>query len=101
MKTKDLKKIIYSMLKEILEGDSIPKASDYSISEDEFYDIVLLMKNEGYLNPNNVEFFITGGISIEKSINTVTMKGVEFLEDNNYWSKMYKGIKEIKEFLTL
>ena len=101
MKTKDIKKIIYSILKEILEGESIPKASDYGISEDEFYDIVLLMKNEGYLNPKNVEFFITGGIFIEKSINTVTMKGIEFIEDNNSWAKMYKGIKEIKEFLML
>ena len=99
MKAKDIKKIIYSILKEILEGDSIPKAVNYGISEDEFYDIILLMKNEGYLNPDNVEFFITGGIYIEKSIDTVTMKGIKFLDENSSWSKVYKGIKEIKDFL--
>ena len=36
-----------------------------------------------------------------KSIDTVTMKGIEFLEQNNKWSKVYKGIKEFREFLPI
>jgi hypothetical protein len=101
MNSNKIKKIIYSILKEILEGESIPKASDYEITDDQFYEIINLMKNEYYLNPKKVSFFIGGGIHIEKSIDTVTMKGIEFLEQNSKWSKLYKGIKEFRDFLPL
>ena len=98
---RQIKKIIYSILKEILEGDSIPTAKDYGITEEQFFEIISLMKNENYLNPKKVSFFITGGIYIQKSIDTVTMKGIEFLEQNSKWSKLYKGIKEFRDFLPM
>lgn len=100
MNSNKIKKIIYSILKEILEGESIPTAIDYEISDDQFYEIVNLMKNENYLNPKKVQFFIGGGMHIEKSIDTVTMKGIEFLEQNSSWAKFYKGIKEFRKFLS-
>ena len=40
MNSNKIKKIIYSILKEILEGDSIPTASDYEITEDQFFEII-------------------------------------------------------------
>ena len=101
MNSNKIKKIIYSILKEILEGDSIPTASDYEITEYQFFEIINLMKNENYLNPKKVTFFVTGDFHIQKSIDTVTMKGIEFLEQNNKWSKVYKGIKEFREFLPI
>ena len=101
MDSNKIKKIIYSILKEILEGDTIPTAKDYDISDDQFYEIIDMMKNENYLNAKNVSFFIGGGIHIEKAINTVTMKGIEFLEQNSKWAKLYKGIKEFRSFLPL
>lgn len=101
MNSNKLKKIIYSILKEILEGEDVPKAQDYDITENQFFEIIMLMKNEGYLNPKKVSFFIDGSISIIKSIDTITMKGIDFLEENNKWSKIYKGIKEFREFLPI
>lgn len=101
MNSNEIKKIMYSILKEILEGDSIPNASDYEISNEQFYEIISLMKNECYLNPKKVDFFIGGGIHIQKSIDTVTMKGINFLEENSRWSKFYKGIKEFRDFLPI
>lgn len=29
----------------------------------------------------------------------ITTKGKQFLKDNNTWSKLYRGLKEIKEFI--
>ena len=29
------------------------------------------------------------------------MKGIEFLEENSKWSKVYKGIKEFRNFLPI
>lgn len=59
------------------------------------------MKNENYLNPKKVTFFVTRDLHIQKSIDTFTMKGIEFLEQNNIWSKVYKGIKEFRDFLPI
>ncbi len=101
MSSNKIKKIIYSILKEILEGDSIPTANDYDITEQQFIEIIMLMKNENYLNPKKVSIFLDGNIHIVKSIDTVTMKGINFLEENNNWSKFYKGLKEFRDFLPL
>ena len=96
-----VKKIIYSILQEVLEGEGIPTAQDYDITDTEFIGIIKLMKDEGYLNPKNVSFYIGGGIDIKKSIDSVTMKGIEFLEENNKWAKFYKGIKEFSNFIRI
>ena len=45
--------------------------------------------------------YVTGDFHIQKSIDTVTMKGIEFLEQNSKWSKVYKGIKEFRDFLPI
>lgn len=101
MSSNEIKKIIYSMLKEILEGDSVPTEKDYDITKEQFLEIVELMKNEGLINPKKVSFYIGGDIDILKSLSTVTMKGIEFLEENNKWNKLYKGIKEFRNFLPM
>lgn len=98
MNSSNIKKIIYSILKEILEGESIPTEKDYDITKEQFIEIINLMKNEGYLNNKKVDLFITGDVHIQKSIDTVTMKGIDFLEENSKWAKVYKGLKEIKSF---
>lgn len=101
MNSNKLKKIIFSILKEILEGESVPTAEDYEITNDQFVEILMLMTNENLLNSKRVSFFIGGGIFIQKSIDTLTMKGIEFLEENSNWSKFYKGIKEFRNFLPI
>lgn len=101
MNSNEIKKIIYSILKEILEGESVPTAKDYEITDEQFFEILNLMKNENYLNPKKVSFFIDGSVHISKSIDTITMKGINFLEENNTWSKLYKGIKEFRNFLPM
>lgn len=101
MNSTKLKKIIYSILKEILEGDSVPTSSDFEITDDQFWEIILLMTNENLLNNKRVSFYIDGSLSIEKSIDTLTMKGIEFLEENGKWAKVYKGVKEFRDFLPI
>ena len=101
MNSTKLKKIIYSILKEILEGDSVPTSSDFEITDDQFREIILLMINENLLNNKRVSFYIDGSLSIEKSIDTLTMKGIEFLEENRKWTKVYKGVKEFRNFLPI
>ncbi len=101
MNSNKIKKIIYSILKEILEGEKSPTYEDYEITEQQFAEILSLMKNDELINPKKVSFFIDGSVDIQKSIDTVTMKGIEFLEKNSGWSKLYKGIKEFRDFLPM
>lgn len=101
MNSNKLKKIIFSILKEILEGENIPTAEDYEVTNKQFVEIVMLMTNENLLNSKRVSFFIDGSLYIQKSIDTLTMKGIEFLEENSNWSKFYKGIKEFRNFLPI
>lgn len=96
-----IKKIIYSIIKELQEGESIPSANNYGLSDEEFQQILKLMINEQLLNPKKVSFYVTGDYHIEKSMDTVTMKGMDFLEQNNKWVKLYKGLKEIKDFISI
>lgn len=101
MNSNKLKKIIYSILKEILESEEMPTANDYDISQSQFFEIIQLMKNEGYLNPKKICLSIGGSVTIIKGLDTVTMKGIDFLEENNKWNKVYKGIKEFRDFLPM
>lgn len=96
-----IKKIMYSIIKELQEGESIPTANDYGLSEDEFQQVLKFMINEQLLNSKRISFYITGDYHIEKSLDTVTMKGMDFLEQNNKWIKLYKGLKEIKDFISI
>lgn len=96
-----IKKTMYSIIKELQEGESIPTANDYELSDEEFQQILKLMINEQLLNSKRVSFYVTGDYHIEKSLDTVTMKGIEFLEQNNKWVKLYKGLKEIKDFISI
>lgn len=99
MNSKEIKKIIFSILRELTEDNSMPTAENYEITKGKFVEIIKLMKNEKYLNSERVTINILGDVEIEKSIDTVTMKGYKFLDENKRWSKFYKGLKEIKDFL--
>ena len=76
-------KIIYSILKEILEGDSIPKASDYEITEDQFFEIINLMKNENYLNPKKIDLIYIGKKSLNSLIPLYTFDHLLFCSKNS------------------
>lgn len=101
MSPKEIKKIIFSILKELTGGNCIPTATNYELTDEQFVEIIKLMKNERYLNPKRVRINILGSIEIDKALDTVTMKGYDFLEENNKLSKFYKGLKEIKDFIKL
>lgn len=97
------KKIIYSILKEIKNGNDSIKSTDYGISKDELGDIVEMMLNEDLIRNANV---IRGGIGSHVHAVffvhcKITLKGIDYLEENSVLSKTYKGLKEVREWLPL
>lgn len=97
----DKRKIIYSILTEINKGEVEPKSADYGLNEEEFGDIVEIMQDEGLIK--GAAFSRVKGKIVITFLNTakVTMKGMDYLEENGKWGKTYKGLKEIREWLLL
>ena len=48
-----------------------------------------------------VRINILGTAEIDKSIDTVTVKGYDYIDENSTLAKLYKGLKEIKDFIKI
>lgn len=92
----DKKKIRYAILKEIDKGNTPLTEFDFEVEEREFNEAVWFLMREGYLigvyNADNKPH-------IDKIGPRLTEKGETFLEENSTWSKLYKGLKEIKDWI--
>ncbi len=100
---------MYSFLKELdcpinqrRQGKQIPTHEDYNISKDEFIRIVELLKEGKYIK-NDRSVDRKSYIGMRKYLKTavVTLDGINFLKGNNRWSKCYKGLKEVRDWLPL
>jgi hypothetical protein len=89
----NVKKIIYSILKEVEKGNE-PKAEDLGISKEDFVKAAKIIKQEEYLD----NIAIAATIVFLNNCN-VTMKGYEFIEENSAWAKTYRGLKELRDWL--
>ncbi|MDM5249639.1 YjcQ family protein [Lysinibacillus sp. G4S2] len=94
------KKLIYSILKELEQGNE-PKKMDYDLDFEQWGEIAVLIKDEGYAKSIGVQYADNTVYYVSFGSAKITMKGIEFLEENNAWSKTYKGIKEIRDWLKL
>lgn len=88
-----------SILKEMSEGN-IPKAGDYGIEEKQYYNILDVMQDDGLIKdvrfPRGANKEI-GAAFLENA--KVTIRGMEYLNENSALIKTYKGLKEVREWL--
>ncbi len=90
-------KIVISILKECSDGN-MPKASDYEISNEQYWDILDAMQDEGLIK--GIKF--SRGREIIMAFEEgakITIKGMEYLNSNSPLVKTYKGLKEVREWL--
>lgn len=98
-KVNDQFKIIFSIVKEISEGN-IPHATDYGIPDDKFVDLLEiaqdahLIKNVKVLRSGNGSVY---SLMIDRA--KVTFEGLQYLHENSSLMKTYKGLKEVKEWI--
>ncbi len=64
------------------------------IDEEEFYNIIRLADQENYIT----NIYYADDIPHYENVK-LTMKGIEFLEENNKWAKAYRGLKELRDWL--
>lgn len=98
-KVNDQFKIIFSIVKEISEGN-IPHATDYGIPDDRFVDLLEIAQDAHLIK--NVKVLRNGNGSVYSLIierAKVTFEGLQFLHENSNLMKTYKGLKEVREWI--
>jgi hypothetical protein len=75
--------------------------TDYELDLQQFGEIALLIKNEGFANGIVVFYAYDKVYIVSFSSAKITMKGIDFLEENNSWAKAYNTIKEGRDWLKL
>ena len=94
------KKLLYAFLREIesAKGKGFElTGEDLGVSEAEFYDIIRLAHREHYVT--NV-MYADDRPYFYKFIE-LTIKGIEFLEQNGLWAKAYRSLKEARDWVKL
>lgn len=92
----DKEKLRYAIAKEIYEGNTPLTEKDFEVSEDQFDEAVNFLKREEYLIG---VFYSDNRPHLYKIGPELTEKGENFLKENGDWSKTYKTIKEIRDWI--
>lgn len=88
------KKLLYAFLKEIEEGNGDISHSDFELTEEQFHEISSLATNEGLVT--SVQWYDD---QPHFHLARISLKGLDFLQENSLVGKAYKGLKEITTFL--
>ena len=92
-------KVMLSFMREVNDGN-IPSAEDYQLEKMAFYDIIEACQEEGLIKGvrfkknavNEIIFAFLDGVKL-------TVKGLEYLNNNSALMKTYKGLKALREWL--
>jgi hypothetical protein len=94
------KKLIYSILKEIEQGNE-PKTEDYELEFEQWGEIAKLIRDEGLAKGVGILYADDTVYAVILSSAQITLKGIEFIEQNSALAKTYKGLKEARDWLKL
>jgi len=93
-------KIVVSILREITDGN-VPSANDYEITNEQYWDILDAMQDDSLIKDVRITRGGTGNPIIAAFADRakVTIRGMEYLNENSALMKTYKGLKEVREWL--
>lgn len=96
----DKLKVMLSFMRE-LNDDNIPNASDYDITNKEYWDIIEACQDAGYIKGVSFTKGGRGNPILGCFLDGVklTVPGLEYLHKNSAVMKTYKGLKEIREWI--
>lgn len=92
------KKLIYSILKKLQDGQE-PKLADYELDLQQWGELAELITSEGLAKGIGVLYGSDEVQYVVFSSPKITMKGINFLEENSAWAKVYKGFKEVRDWV--
>lgn len=89
----DKLKIMLSFMREINDGN-IPKATNYEIDNEEFWDIIEACQDDGLIKGATH----AGPVLFLEDVK-LTVKGMEYLHNKSAVMKTYNGLKELRDWL--
>lgn len=93
-------KVMLSFMREI-NDNNFPSASDYEIDGEEYGSIIEACQDEGLIKGAIITRAGQGnkiiGLLLEQT--RLTVKGMEYLNNNSPAMKTYNGLKQIREWL--
>ena len=67
------------------------------VSEQRWISYIEMMSDAGYIKGAKIVRDVTGGLNIDYSNMKITLKGLEYLQENSIMRRIYKTAKGIKE----
>ncbi len=92
------KKLRYAILKEIDSGNKKLSEEDFYITAEEFDESVNFLSREDYLKGF---IYADNRPRLFDGTAYLTEKGEDYLQENSFFSKSYRGLKEIVSFIKI
>lgn len=94
------KKLMYAILREINKNSEIKyTAENFKVDQEVFDEVLLILNEENFTKGIMIQRYDSRTIPFIVEKPRITLRGIEFLEENSLFSKTYKGIKELREWL--
>ncbi|HEY8909089.1 MAG TPA: YjcQ family protein [Desulfosporosinus sp.] len=97
------KKIIYSVLREIERGETVPKSADLNLSLIEFRDLIDQIQDDDLIKGASMPKCGQGNPTRMVLLDSaeITSKGLNFLKQHSSFAETYPGLDDIKPWLLL
>lgn len=96
------KRLIYAILREINANNKELQynADEFDVDADIFIEVMEIIDDEEFVKGLHIVRTLDSPPELLFQKLRITLKGIEFLENNSEWIKIYKGIKELKSWIS-
>ena len=101
-------KAVYKILSTLEKAMDYPEfdisqinASRLGVSEERWCRYIEMMLDVGYIKGVSIEIYIDGSLHVDAENMRITLKGLEYLQENSIMRKIYNTAKGIKEVTPL
>lgn len=95
---------ILSQCEKDLDNDHVDigrcDAESLCISENRWYHIIQMMHDVGYIKGIRMTQYTDGTINCDCRDIQITLKGLEYLQENSIMRKLYRGAKGVSDLIT-
>lgn len=99
-------KAVYKILSTLEKAMDLPEfdvsligADKLGVSDERWARYIEMMADVGYIKGASISKDITGETNVDIDEIRITLKGLEYLQENSIMQKMYKAAKGIKELI--
>lgn len=99
-------KAVYKILSTLEQAMDYPEfdmtpidAKHLGVSQERWNRYIEMMSDVGYVKGAEIQEYVTGDVDVDVSDMRITLKGLEYLQENSIMQKLYRTAKGIKELI--